>query len=70
MTDGSVRFGVVLVWFIRKIRPTQLWVELSWVVAIFSQFILATRMWSLALSAGLNLGTVGFKVKPSTFHDE
>ena len=21
-------------WFLRKIRPTQLWVELSWVVAI------------------------------------
>ena len=30
MTDGSV-----VVWFRhRKIRPTQLWVELSWVVAI------------------------------------
>ena len=33
MTDGSVLVcGVV--WFLRKIRPTQLWVELSWVVAI------------------------------------
>ena len=31
------RFGsvVVVVWFLRKIRPTQLWVELSWVVAIY-----------------------------------
>ena len=27
-------FGLWLWWFIRKIRPTQLWVELSWVVAI------------------------------------
>ena len=26
--------SVLVVWFIRKIRPTQLWVELSWVVAI------------------------------------
>ena len=26
--------GCGLWWFIRKIRPTQLWVELSWVVAI------------------------------------
>ena len=36
MTDGSVSvlwFGFV-VWFLRKLRPTQLWVELSWVVAI------------------------------------
>ena len=35
MTDGSV---VVVcgcgLWFLRKIRPTQLWVELSWVVVI------------------------------------
>ena len=30
MTDGSVP---VMVWFLRKIRPTQLWVELNWVVA-------------------------------------
>ena len=35
MTDGSVcGFGFGLVCsFLRKIRPTQLWVELSWVVA-------------------------------------
>ena len=34
MTDGFVvsvcGFGVV--WFLRKIRPSQIWVELSWVV--------------------------------------
>ena len=29
----GVGFG--LWWFNRKIRPTQLWVELSWVVAIY-----------------------------------
>ena len=28
---GGCGFGL---WFNRKIRPTQLWVELSWVVAI------------------------------------
>ena len=33
MGVGSVRFGSVSVSH-RKIRPTQLWVELSWVVAI------------------------------------
>ena len=36
MTDGSVRFcgcGFVVLWFLRKIRLTQLWVELSWDVA-------------------------------------
>ena len=32
MTDGSVLWFVVVVYH-RKIRPTQLWVELSWVVA-------------------------------------
>ena len=38
MTDGSVRFVVVVVvCFLRKIRSTQLWVELSWVVAIKKQ---------------------------------
>ena len=33
MTDGSV------LWFrfLRKIRPTQLWVELRWVVAIINK---------------------------------
>ena len=43
MTDGSVCgcglwFVVVVcgLWFLRKIRPTQLWVELSWVVAIIN----------------------------------
>ena len=30
-SDG--RFSSVVWWFLRKIRPTQLWVELSWVVA-------------------------------------
>ena len=25
--------GLVWLWFLRKIRPTQLWVELSWLVA-------------------------------------
>ena len=33
MKDGVVCGFVVVVWFLRKIRPTQLWVELSWVVA-------------------------------------
>ena len=30
------KWGSVLVWwfYLRKIRPTQLWVELSWVVAV------------------------------------
>ena len=42
VTDGSVRFGFVVcgLWFVvyhRKIRPTQLWVELSWVVAIINK---------------------------------
>ena len=32
MTDGSVLWCGL--WFLRKIRPTQLWVELNWVVAI------------------------------------
>ena len=31
MTDCGLWCGL---WFLRKIRPTQLWVELSWVVAI------------------------------------
>ena len=31
MTDGSV--VVLVLVFLRKIRSTQLWVELSWVVA-------------------------------------
>ena len=31
---GWVWFVVLWLWFLRKIRPTQLWVELSWVVAI------------------------------------
>ena len=39
MTDGSVRFVVLVLVLVvvyhRKIRPTQLWVELSWVVAIY-----------------------------------
>ena len=30
----GVGFGGFGLWFNRKIRPTQLWVELSWVVAI------------------------------------
>ena len=35
----GVGFGFVDLWFgfLRKIRPTQLWVELSWVVAISTQ---------------------------------
>ena len=33
MTDGSV-CGFVVVVYHRKIRPTQLWVELTWVVAM------------------------------------
>ena len=34
VTDGSVcGLVVVVVWFLRKIRPTQLCFELSWVVA-------------------------------------
>ena len=35
MTDGSVvvLVLVLVLVFLRKIRPTQLWVELSWVVA-------------------------------------
>ena len=34
MTDGLwVWFWFVVVVYLRKIRPTQLWVELSWVVA-------------------------------------
>ena len=32
---GGVVFGLVS-GFLRKIRPTQLWVELSWVVATLS----------------------------------
>ena len=48
MTDGSVLWLVVVVlWFLKKIRPTQLWVELSWVVAIMSTFIyLQENIWN------------------------
>ena len=37
-------YGLVVVWFrLRKIRPTQLWVELSWVVAMMTIIAVTTR---------------------------
>ena len=33
MVCGVVVVWFVVLWFLRKIRPTQLWAELSWVVA-------------------------------------
>ena len=39
----GVSFGFVVLVYLRKIRPNQLWVELSWVVAISSAQILTTN---------------------------
>ena len=52
MTDGSVLwFGLLFglwLWFLRKIRLTQLWVELSWVVATSGSAIYVPTMPGLA----------------------
>ena len=49
MTDGWVGLWCGVVWFLRKIRPTQLWVELNWVVAIRPTQLWVELSWVVAI---------------------